>query len=89
MLDVAISGEAFALPKHVEASGATATCNRNSTSRITLVELGHVKIAAWRSRLWKGYMREAGIGFLMLNSLGRSIFFSIGFDMYSNTQCST
>jgi len=29
VLDVAISGEAFALPKHVEASGATAMCNRN------------------------------------------------------------
>jgi hypothetical protein len=29
VLDVAISGEAFSLPKHVEASGATATCNRN------------------------------------------------------------
>ena len=27
--NVAISGEAFALPRHVEASGATATCNRN------------------------------------------------------------
>jgi hypothetical protein len=29
VLVVATSGEAFALPKHVEASGATATCNRN------------------------------------------------------------
>jgi hypothetical protein len=59
-----------------------------STFRITVVEPGHVKSAAWRSRLWKGYMREAGIGFLMLNFLGRSIFFSIDFDIYSNTQCS-
>jgi hypothetical protein len=56
VLEVAIFEEAFALPKDVEASGATATCNKNfdiqdTRSKLFLVEPGHVKSAACRSRL--------------------------------------
>jgi hypothetical protein len=45
------------LPKHVEASGATATCNRNFNIQNNCCGTRSCEECCLESRLWKGYAR--------------------------------